>query len=124
MVVDMQMLVDSLMGTLLCEPARAAVTKCYKIGTLHNRDSLSHSPGGLKLETKVWTVQQRIIYLCLSLSFWWFADHHWLCLIDALPKSLLLCSHGVLSMCVCVQISPFYKDTCHSGLRKGHPNPV
>ena len=34
-----------------------------------------------------------------------------------LLRCLLLVSRRLPSICVCIQMSPFYKDTGHSGLR-------
>lgn len=31
-------------------------------------------------------------------------------------------SYGMLPLCLCVQISPFYKDTNRIGLGRAHPN--
>ena len=37
-------------------------------------------------------------------------------LLETSPRSLPSSSHGVLCVCVCVQISPFYKDISHIGI--------
>lgn len=60
--------------------------------------------------------------LCLSASFWWFAGNLWL--VDASLQSLPSPSLGVvphasvfshhlppMHTCLCVQLSPFYKNT-------------
>lgn len=54
----------------------------------------------------------------LPRSFLWTAGGLWVpWLADASACCLPLCSLGLLPVCVCLQISPFYKDTSHMGLK-------
>ena len=58
-------------------------------------------------------------------SLWWFAGNLWHSLVC---RSITPISGLIFTWCspcehVCVQIFPFYKDICHTGL-EAHPTPV
>ena len=100
-------------------------------GGFNNTDSASLLSGDLKSEVKASAglvpsggCRETLFHASLPtsgvswppLAFLGLQKHHLrLCIHSHLAVSLLLC--------VCVQMSPFYKDTGHSGLRS-HPAPV
>ena len=103
---DLTVLV-SFVGFSFCSPlcllSRAVKTKYCELDGLSNRKSLSRFSSSLKSEINTLT----------NLVLW---------LVKTSPWSLPLLSGGCLlsavSLCawLCIQISPFYKDTSHLGL--------
>lgn len=100
----------------------AAISKYHSVSGLNSRNLLSHSSGGQTSKIKVpWGLLPseavRKTLVC-SPGFWWLAGNHQ----DSLAcGSISLISALVftpaLPVCVCVQISPFHKNTSYTGLR-------
>ena len=89
---------------------RAAITKHHRLGDLNNRSSLSHCSGAWKSKIKVSAgimsskgCERPVCSRALSFAYRWLSF-------------LSISSYCLPSVLVCVQISPFYKDTSHSGL--------
>lgn len=104
---------------LLYQFARAVVKREHRWGGLNKRNLLLHNFGGWKSKVKVSTglVPSEICegehVPCISPNPWWFAGN---------LRHPLACTSIILipafistwcSLCVCVQISPFNKDTGH-----------
>ena len=91
---------------------RAAATQYHRLGGLHNRNVLSHGPGGQKSETKVSAGlvpseagRENLFHASLLASGGLLAILGVPWLVNAPPCSLPSCSHGVLL--VCMSLSKF-----------------
>ena len=95
---------------------RAAVTKCLKLGGLHNRNLLSHSSGGQKSKSSlsaglVPSMKENQFHASLPASGGFCRSLVFLGLQMLHPDlQLYLDMAFSLCMCFCLQISPFHKE--------------
>lgn len=105
-----------------CQFPSAAMTKHHWVGGL-NLKAYCLKTRRVESETKVLKGlvtsgdSERESIPCFSPSFWWLLGDLWCCVAyRCITWALLPRSRGVLLMCMCVQIPPFFNSIGHAGV--------